>query len=583
QRVVASIRDLRDRVELERQVLAQQRLAAQNGVMRVFADAADVADAAARVLEAIGASLHWPLGNFWLVDGEALRWLASWHGPAVELDSFVARSRSASFARGIGLPGRVWAEAEPAWIVDVVHEANFPRRDEAAHKGLHGAFAFPVKTRDAIVGVVEFFAREPQEVDGELLQTVRTIGFQIGQFIERIQASGRAEDARVRAEEAEQRARFLADSGAALAGSLDYEGTLRRVADLAVPRMADWCTVIALDERGRLRRVAVAHHDPAKRPLVEAYATGHPPGGHRAGALLEVLQRRRAVFQPRVGDEELRAAAQDPEHLEILRGLGCTSCILAPMVARGVPLGILSFMRTDEKRPFVEADVEVARQLADRAALAVDNAQLFREAERKQEAMRFLAEASALLSSSLDYEATFQRLAQLVVPRLADWCSVEVLQGGAPRQVAVAHVDPRKIELARQLRERYPIDPDAPTGVPNVLRTGRSELYEDIPDEMLIAIARDAEHLRISRELGLRSAVIVPLTVRDEVVGGMSLVWAESGRHYSPADVPLLEDLGRRAGLAVDNARLYREAQNAIKLRDEFLSIASHELKTPLT
>jgi PAS domain S-box-containing protein len=582
-RVVASMRDLRDRVELERQVLAQQRLAAQNGVMALFADADDVAEVAARMLEAIGASLHWPLGTFWIVDGEALRWLAGWHLPGAPLAAFAERSKKASFASGVGLPGRVWAEPEPAWIVDVAGDENFPRRDDAARHGLHGAFAFPVMTRDAVLGVIEFFARERQAVDGELLQTARTIGFQIGQFIERIQASGRADVARRRAEEAEQRARFLAAAGAALAESLDYQRTLRRVAELAVPAIADWCTVAALDARGRLRRVAVVHRDAEKRSLVDAYEAQHPPGDHRAGELVSVLQLGEAVFRPCVTDAELTAAAQTPEHLEILRGLGCTSCIMAPMLARGVPLGVLSFMRADASRPFVEADLEVAKQLADRAAIAVDNAQLFATTERREESRRFLAEASELLGSSLDYETTFRRLAQLVVPRFGDWCSVQVVEDGKLRQVAVAHVDPAKIELARQLQERYPVDPDAATGVPNVVRTGRSELYEDIPDELLVAGTRDAEHLRLARALVLRSAVTVPLGVRDHVLGGLTLVWAESGHHYTPADLPLLEDLGRRAGLAVDNARLYREAQQAIKLRDEFLSIASHELRTPLT
>jgi PAS domain S-box-containing protein len=582
-RVVASMRDLRDRVELERQVLAQERLAAQNGVMSVFADATSVVDAAARVLQAIGESLRWPLGTFWIVDGNVLRWLQSWHAPEHDLDEFVEHAKQAAFAKGIGLPGRVWAQGEPTWIEDVGSDINFPRRAEAVRRGVHGAFAFPVMTRDEIVGVVEFFARERQTVDAELLQTVRAIGFQIGQFIERINASGRADIARGRAEEAEERATFLAEAGAALAESLDYERTLHRVAELAVPRIADWCTVSALDLRGRLKRVAVAHRDPAKRPLVEAYEGSHPPGDHRAGELMAVLERGQAIFQPRVTDDELRAAAQDEAHLEILRGLGCTSCIMAPMMVRGVGRGIISFMRCDEARPFVDADVVVAKQLADRAAIAVDNAQLFEGAQRKQEATRFLAEASALLSSSLDYEMTFQRLAQLVVPGLADWCSVEMLDGGAIRTVAVAHVDPAKVELARELQRRYPTDQNASTGVPNVVRTGRSELYEDIPDAMLVAGTRDAEHLRLARELLLRSAVVVPLDVRGQIVGGLTLVWAESGHRYSQEDLPLLEDLGRRAGLAVDNARLYSEAQKAVKLRDEFLSIASHELKTPLT
>jgi signal transduction histidine kinase len=195
---------------------------------------------------------------------------------------------------------------------------------------------------------------------------------------------------------------------------------------------------------------------------------------------------------------------------------------------------------------------------------------------------QFLAEASAVLSSGLDAHAALDQLAKLCVPRLADWCVIHVLDDARIAPVTVAHCDPAKVELARELQRRYPLRPDRPSGAPNVLRTGRAELYEQISDELLAVNAADPERLRILRELGLRSALVVPLRARGRTLGALTLALAESQRRYGAADLVLAEELGRRAGIALDNARLYMEATDAIKARDEFLSIAGHELKTPL-
>jgi signal transduction histidine kinase len=195
----------------------------------------------------------------------------------------------------------------------------------------------------------------------------------------------------------------------------------------------------------------------------------------------------------------------------------------------------------------------------------------------------FLGDAAALLSASLDPEETLRRLARLIVPRMADWCSIHMVDGAAPRQLIVAHADPAKVKWAEELNREYPPDPAAPRGVHHVIRTGQAEVYREIPEELLIAAARDARHLELLRGVGIRSAMTVPLIARGATLGAISFVTAESGRRYDDADVRFAHELADRAALAIDNARLYADAQDAIRARDEFLSIASHELRTPLT
>jgi PAS domain S-box-containing protein len=193
---------------------------------------------------------------------------------------------------------------------------------------------------------------------------------------------------------------------------------------------------------------------------------------------------------------------------------------------------------------------------------------------RAADSMRFLAEAGALLaSSSLNYEATLAALARLLVPRLADWCAIEMAnEDGTTRQVEVAHVDPGKVSFARELRQRYPPRPEETHGVLHVIRTGQAVFLPDISDELLVAGARDEEHLRISRELGLRSAMVLPLTARGRTLGAITLVNAESHRCFTRADFLFAEQLASRAALAVENAQLYRDAVFA---EERFRSLVS--------
>lgn len=183
--------------------------------------------------------------------------------------------------------------------------------------------------------------------------------------------------------------------------------------------------------------------------------------------------------------------------------------------------------------------------------------------KRRAEQERFLAVAADLLSRSLDVDETLKEVARLLVTHLADWCIVQLLDADGTRLPTVAHRDPESLALAERLLVEYPPDP-RPGGVAAaVIESGEAILLSDITDDVLAADSRDERHLGILRSLGLRSAIVAPIRARDHVLGVMTLVCAESGYRYGPEDLAFVEDFGKRAGLAVENAALLEEADSA--------------------
>ncbi len=471
--------------------------------------------------------------------------------------------------------------------------------------------------------------------------------------------------------------------------SLDYGETLAAVARLAVPAYADWCFVELLMPDGRIERVVIEHSDPSKREFIEEYDRRYPLDPASPVGSPKVIRTGEPELLSEIPDEFWAAVAQDPEQHRLMREVGIVSALVVPMRVRGTVIGDIALAHSISGRRYSEKDLPAAQDLADRCALAIDNARLHTEAQRSRDdleaivegvadavtaqapdghlvyandaavrllgfadaqelleapptefrkrfemldedgndiplerlpgrralagerpppltvryrahesaevrwsrvqstpvfdergavrlainvieditdikraelAQRFLAEASHTLAASLDYQETLRAVARLAVPAVADWCAVDLVAGDDIERVAVEHVDPARVELARELQERHPPDRDSDTGVHAVLRHGRAELYREIPDELLVQAARDEEHLATLRSVGLRSGMLAPMTLRDRVLGVITFASAESGRRFDEHDLALAEDLALRAAAAVENARLYETA-----------------------
>jgi serine phosphatase RsbU (regulator of sigma subunit) len=366
------------------------------------------------------------------------------------------------------------------------------------------------------------------------------------------------------------RARVLADAGAVLDRSLNADETLRRMASLAVPEHAAMCVIDILEADGSIRGAAVEAVDPETAAGMREMRTRFPLDPAGPHPVAQVLREERSALL-QLDEPTMARLAASSEHLDFMQRTQYQSAIVAPLRARNRTFGAISWLRFEDQPAYGDEDQALVEELASRAALALSNAHLFAEAQRARqrnelaraaasaasERAAFLAEAGVLLDQSLDFETTLTDLARLTVPGLADWCSIDVPgPEGQLRNVVIVHRDPAREAAAKSLLERYPPRSDAVVGTAHVMRTGAAEFHPVVSAEVMEQAAQDAEHLELLRALGISSALTVPLPARGRILGAMTLA-TDGKRVLSENDLTLALELGARAGLSVDNARLY--------------------------
>jgi len=409
------IRDIAPRKDTDR------RLAAQFAVTRALAESSSLSEATPKMLQYVCEAVDWELGELWCVnsDSNTLHVEGSWHVPAYEVEEFEKAGRKTILFPGIDLVGRVLSSGQPAWIDNVVDDKNFPRATIAKRVGLHGAFAFPIRVADHVSCVMAFYNRAVVQPDDEMLQMFDALGRQVGDFIKRTRAEEERDKlliyervARSEAETNADRLAFLAESSTVLASSLDYQTNLMTVAKLAVKRLADWCAVDVVDDNEGFHRVALVHRDPQRTEWAREFQTKFSPKTAAPHGVAHVMRTGKAKIYTDIPDSMLIALAQDAEHFKILQELGLASAMVVPLVARGRTLGAMTFASENPARRYTENDLSFAEDLARRAALGIDNARLYGDAQNALKEVQAKTEEIQRLNGELEQRVK-ERTAQL--------------------------------------------------------------------------------------------------------------------------------------------------------------------------
>jgi PAS domain S-box-containing protein len=356
----------------------------------------------------------------------------------------------------------------------------------------------------------------------------------------------------------ERQAAFIADAVQILDGSLDFDIVVRRLVRLVVPRFADFSAIYVPDPDGAIRVLEMRHSVPERGQLHRELETRYPNRFDEPQGIREVLMTGEPALYREVSDDQLAASAKDEEHLRLLHGLSVRSAMLVPLRARGDTIGVMTFVSAESERRFDQDDLEFATELARRAALSIDNARLYADLESRRQELEFLSSASAELDVSLDLDVTLQRVADLTVPYLADGCMVDLLdEHDQIRRVASASSVSTVGPVLERLREHsLGIDGAHPISV--AMRTGQMQIVEEVTDELRREWSADEAYLEVIREWPARAAVVAPMRARGKTLGTLALA-SFSDRRFDPRVIATIEELARRAAVAVDNARLYSE------------------------
>ncbi|HEX5420448.1 MAG TPA: GAF domain-containing protein, partial [Gammaproteobacteria bacterium] len=429
--------------------LLAARERAYSAAARAFGRAASLNEAVVVLLPELGATLGWDVGIFWRVDAETqhLELVRFWRAASIEASEFERASRGAALSRGRGLPGKAWEAGGPVYVAEFAEAEHFPRSSAARMQGLRTALAFPIKVEDAVVGVVELLSRSMRWSSDEGVHLTTLIAEQLGQFTRRIAAQ-------------EELRKSSAQNAAILDAALDC--------------------VIAMDAGGRVagwnnsaeQTFGYSRAEAMGRDMADLIIPPRLRAAHRLGLARYLATGQQQLIDRRVEVNAIRRDGSEfPIELAISRVQG-----EEPQLFTG-------FIRDISKNK--EAERERTR--------------LLEEVTRSRDAQRFLSDSSKELAATLEYKTTLAKVARLAVPGIADWCAVDVVEDGKLRRVSVAHVDPAKVELVRDIVRRYPPDGSSPQGPHEVVRTGRSILVSEIPDDLLVRNAQSPEHLQLIR------------------------------------------------------------------------------------